>query len=247
MKNWLTTKLTIDETNVDFTLSVPITELIKFFEVATFKHSNLMGLDHVSMEKHSNAFWVVSKMKVIPKNKIVNDEKITITTWTHELGTVRALRDCVIKSGNTVKAKFTAEWCCLDWDTRHIRKMSTINYPQLEMEKTNYLNTVFTNMRENVDKSNYIYTREIRSTDIDVNNHTNNLKYNYIAIDAFTVDELKSVDIKEYEIYFVNESHQGDKIDVYKKKVKNYYYIEGKILDKTIFKVVIKFAKKKES
>ncbi len=246
MKNWLTTKLEIDETNVDFSLSVPIPELMKFFEVATFKHSNLMGLDHIAMEKNSNAFWVVTKMKVIPKNKIVNKEKINITTWTHELGTARALRDCVIKCGNSVKAKFTAEWCCLDLETRRIRKMSTINYPNLDMQKTNNLNLVFTNMRENVDNSNFVYTKIIRSTDIDVNNHTNNLRYNYMTMDAFTVEELKQIDIKEYEIYFVNESYENDKIDVYKKKIKNYFYVEGKIEDKTIFKSVIKFKKKKE-
>ena len=67
-----------------------------------------------------------------------------------------------------------------------------------------------------------------------------------MVIDAFTVEELKQIDIKEYEIYFVNESYIGDKIDVYKKKIKNYFYIEGKVEDKTIFKSVIKFKKKKE-
>ena len=65
-----------------------------------------------------------------------------------------------------------------------------------------------------------------------------------MAMDAFTVEELKSFNIKEYEIYFVNESREGDNIDIYKKKVKNYYYLEGRCSEKTIFKVVIKFTKK---
>ena len=96
-------------------------------------------------------------------------------------------------------------------------------------------------------KPSALQKTNILPTDIDVNLHTKNLKYTNFAIETLSLDDLKSKIIKEYEIYFVNESHQGDKIDVYKKKVKNYYYIEGRILDKTIFKVVIKFAKKKES
>ena len=244
MKNWHSEKLIIDDTNVDFSSTVPVTELLKLFEIATFKHSNKMGLDHVSMEKNSNAFWVVTKMKVIPCSEIKTGDKINVTTWTRELGTARALRDCVIKKGNTIKAKFLAEWCCLDFETRRLRRMNSICYPKLEMEKTNHIKTDFSNFKEQVDSSNYVYTRTIRSTDIDVNNHTNNLKYNNIAIDTFSVEELKSFEIKEYEIYFVNESCEGDKIDVFKKKVKNQFYIEGRVEDKTIFKVVMKFKKK---
>ena len=245
MKNWHTEKIVIDDTKIDHSLSVPVTELMKLFEIATFKHSTIMGLDHKTMEKKSSAFWVVTKMKVIPTSPIVSGEKINVTTWTHELGAARALRDCVIKNGNRIKAKFTAEWCCLDWNTRRLRRMNSICYPVLEMEKTNNIKTEFTNLRAEMDKKDYIYTRVVRSTDIDINNHTNNLKYNYMAMDAFSVEELKSFEIKEYEIYFVNESHEGDKIDVFKKKINNYFYIEGKTKDKIIFKVVIKFENKK--
>ena len=244
MKNWHTEKLIVDDTNCDFSMSVSITELMKLFEVATFKHSNKIGLDHVSMGKYSNAFWVVTKMKLIQCSPIEVNDKISVTTWTHELGSIRALRDCIIKKGNSVKTKFLAEWCCLDINTRRLRRMNSINYPELEMEKTNYIKTDFSNIKENVDAANYVYTHTVRSTDIDVNNHTNNLKYNHMAINAFTVEELSSFNIKEYEIYFVNESHEGDNIDVYKKKVKNFYYIEGRVEDKTIFRVVIMFKKK---
>ena len=117
--------------------------------------------------------------------------------------------------------------------------MSSICYPELQMEKIKNVKTDFYNLKEQINSSDYVYTRVIRSTDIDVNNHTNNLKYNQIAIDAFSVDELKSIEVKEYEIYFVNETYEGDKIDVFKKKVKNIFYLEGRVEDKIIFKVVI--------
>lgn len=244
MKNWHSEKLLINDTNTDFTSTVSVSELMKMFEIATFNHSNEIGLDHETMEKKSQAFWVVTKMKVALQNPIVIGDKINVTTWTRELGSARALRDCVIKSKNTVKAKFLAEWCCLDFETRMLRRLNSICYPDLEMEKTKYLNLSFSNLKETVCEKDFVYTRTIRSSDIDINMHTNNLKYNQIAFDAFTVSELKNINIKEYEIYFVNESHEGDTIDVFKKKVRNYYYIEGRIGEKIIFKSVIKFKKK---
>ncbi|MBQ9795687.1 MAG: hypothetical protein IJW36_01820 [Clostridia bacterium] len=243
MKNWHTEKFVINDTNVDFNQNVSITELIKFFQIATFNHSNKIGLDHKSMQEKSNAFWVITKLKLVLNHEIIVEDKLAVTTWTHELGGVRALRDCVMKIGRSIKVKATSEWCCLDFNTRRLRKMETIVYPNLEMEKTNNLQTIFTNMREAVGDKDFVYSKIVRSTDIDLNNHTNNLKYNLMALDAFSVDELKDINIKEYEIYFVNESYENDKIDIFKKRIKNYYYIEGKIQDKTIFKVVIKFKK----
>lgn len=246
MKNWHTEKLVIDDTVADFNMTVPVTELMRLFEIATFNHSNIMGLDHVSMEKKSHAFWVVTKMKVLLKNPIKTGEKVKVTTWTRELGTARALRDCEIKSNKTVKAKFLAEWCCLDYETRKLRRMNTICYPELEMEKTNNVNTTFTNINEEVTEKDFVYSRVVRSSDIDVNLHTNNLKYNYMAVDAFGVSELKKFEIKEYEIYFINESYEGDKINIFKKKIRNGFLIVGKTEEKTIFRSVFKI-KKKES
>jgi len=58
---------------------------------------------------------------------------------------------------------------------------------------------------------------------------------------------LQNKTIKEYEVYFVNESKLGDKINIYKKQVKNLTYIEGRREDTIIFKVVIKFNKKRKT
>ena len=240
MKNWHTEKFTINDTNINFNSTVPITELIKMFQIATFNHSQNIELDHKSMETKSGAFWVVTKMKLCVKDNIYSQDKVSVTTWTHEIGSVRALRDCVFKCGNKVKVKGVAEWCCLDFRTRKLRKLNTIVYPDLEMEKTKNNNLVFSNLKEDVGENHKVYSKTIQSTDIDLNNHTNNMIYNYMALNAFSCEELKSFSIKEYEIYFVNESYEGDVIDIYKKKLKNVYYIEGKIQDKTIFKSVIK-------
>lgn len=244
MKNWHTEKIVVNDTNINDQGVVPITELIRYFQIATFNHSNEIELDHKTMQEKSNAFWVITKMKLFLSGAITSGDKISVTTWTHEVSGVRALRDCLIKCGAAIKAKATSEWCCLDCDSRRLRKMDSIKYPKLAMEKTKKLNTIFTNMRVEVTNKDFVYTRTIRSSDIDLNNHTNNLKYNFMVLDVFSVDELNSIDIKEYEVYFVNESHENDKIDVFKKKVKNYYYIEGKNKDKTIFRSVIKFKKK---
>lgn len=245
MKNSYTEKLIVNDTEIDYELKVPVVELARLFEIATFNHADNIGLDHDTMVERDNAFWVVSKMKMQLKSDIHGQDKLSVKTWTHTPGMIRFNRDCTIKVKNSVKVKATTEWCCLDYETRKIRKASSVKYPELEMEEKSELNLPYSNMKLDVDESDYVYTRKIRTTDIDINNHTNNLKYNIIAFDALDIAELKSIDIKEYEIYFVNESKYGDEIKVYKKKLKDYIYIEGKTQDKTIFRSVIKYKKRK--
>lgn len=244
MKNTHIEKIIIDDTNIDYELKVPVIEIMRLLEVATFNHADKIGLDHDTMLKENNAFWVVSKMKMAISGDIHSRDKVTIKTWTHTPGMLRFNRNCILKVKNKIKVKAAAEWCCLDYETRKPRKGSSIKYPDLEMVEKKELNMPYSNLKLDVNDTDYVYTKIVRTTDIDVNNHTNNLKYNYIAFDALTIDELKSINIKEYEIYFVNESKYEDEIKVYKKKLKDCYYIEGKIEDKTIFRVIIKYRKK---
>ena len=180
-------------------------------------------------------------MKLFLKSPITAGEKVKVKTWTLQPGLIRVDRNMSIKSGNTTKCKFTSEWCVLDMETHKVKKLSALEYPDMDMQDTTEIKANYTNLRLPVQEKDYVYTKTIRASDLDLNLHTNNLKYNIIALDTFSLDELKGMQIKEWEIYFVNESHEGDKIDVYRVKYKNYYYIEGRVADKTIFRVVIKF------
>ncbi len=245
MQNLYTKKLIVDDTELDYNYKVPLTELMRLIESAAFDHSDMIGIDHKTMREESKAFWVVGKIKLVLKGEIQGGDKISVSTWTHPLGMVRANRDFMIKANRSTKVKGTSEWCCLDYETRKVRKLSSIAYPDLDMVATDYLKLDFTNLKLDFSEKDLAYTRKIRSTDIDINNHTNNLKYNFIALDSFSVEEMREMDIKEYEIYFVNESRESEEISVYKKKYKNYYYIEGRTNDKCVFRVVIKYSKKK--
>lgn len=135
--------------------------------------------------------------------------------------------------------KAVAEWCCLDFETKTIRKLNSIQYPELNMQKTKFHNIDFCKFNE-AENMVHAYTKPILASDIDVNLHTNNLKYVNMAMDAFSVEELTSLNIKEFEIHFVNQSYYGDEIKIYRLKSKNQIIVVGKVEDKIIFKVLIK-------
>ena len=233
-----------NDVDVDVNEKVSTIDILKLLQRVTFAHSKILGLDHQTMIDRDNAFWVITKMKYILRNPIYVNKKITLKTWTHTPQSVRFVRDLQIKHKNKIMVNGRSEWCCLDYSSRSLRRSNSIKYPNLEMVETKENNLTFTNLKLEVDEKDFVYTKIVMPTDIDVNLHTNNLKYNVIALDALTLEDLQNKIIKEYEIYFVNESKIGEKIDVYKKKVKNLTYIEGKREKTSIFRAVIKFAKK---
>ena len=243
MKNIHIEKYVTNDVELDMNERVSIIDILKLMQRVTFAHSSLIGLDHKTMIERDNAFWVITKMKFVCRHPIDANKKLTLKTWTRQPQAVRFLRDLQIKDKNKVLVNGISEWCCLDLNTRMLRRSNTINYPDLQMIETKNNNLTFTNLKVDVDNNNYVYTKTIMASDIDINLHTNNLKYTNIALDAFSLDELQNNVVKDYEIYFVNETRIGDKIDVYKKKVKNFYYVEGKKENETVFRVVIKFSK----
>lgn len=240
MKNWHSEKLITNDTQLDFNSNISVFEIVKMIQTATFNHSQEIHLGHDEMRINSNAFWVISKLKLKILGDIKSQDKVTLSTWTHPLSLVRALRDAEIKLKNKVLVRAVAEWCCLDFDTKKIRKLNSISYPELEMEKTKFNKLDFSKILDDQNLE-FVYSKTIKASDIDVNFHTNNLKYITMAMDAFTLDELKGEQVVEFEIHFINQSYFGDEIKIYRNKHKKQFTIFGKLEDKTIFKAIVKF------
>lgn len=243
MKNLYQEKYLINDTEVDINENLSPIEILKLLQRVTFNHSQKLDLAHQTMLDRDNAFWVVTKMKYVCNNPIKSNQTLTLKTWTHKPQAVRFVRDLQIKLKNKVMLNGRSEWCCLDYTTKTLRRSNSITYPELDMVENKQNKIEFSNLKLETTEKDYAYTKQIMATDLDVNMHTNNLKYSVIALDSFTAEELKALEIKEYEIYFVNESYFGDVIKIYKKHFKNYWYIEGKTENKSIFKVVIKTKK----
>ena len=153
MQNLHTEKFVINDTNVDFDMKLNIIEIIRFLQVATFNHSNLIQLDHSTMQQKSNAFWVITKMKVKLNKDVFSGDQIKVATWTQPLSAIRAIRDFKIKQKNSLVVKASAEWCCLDCSTRKIRKLNTINYPDLDIVETSTSGIGFANLNQEYNKN----------------------------------------------------------------------------------------------
>ena len=236
MKNYYQTKKQINVSDVDVNYNLKLDYILNYLQDVTTCHSYELGVDRENLVKSSNAFWVLTKMMVLFNRLPRWNEEVTIKTYPTTISPIRFFREYSITSDSGVSINGKSEWCVLDAQTQAIRRSNSINYPtEMEHLKPNPNIPDFSRLKEQVCSSDYIYTYKVMQTDIDCNEHTNNVVYLKMALNSFSLQEFKELSFKGIEINFLSQSYFGDEIDIFKKKVDDGYYIEGKIQDKTIF------------
>ena len=241
MKNFLQTTQIVNYSEVDVAYRLRYDSILSIFQKITLMHSTELKVDAPSLLKNSNAFWVLCKSKFkINRLPIMNDQ-LTLKTWPTVVTPLRFYREYVISCNENEDIVGTSEWCTFDYTTRTVRRSNTIAYPY-DMEHITKSSGAgdYSKKREAVGDCDFSHSHVSKFVDVDPNNHTNNVAYVRMALDTFSPDEFINIDFTEFEIYFNNQSYYGDKINIYRKKTDYGYYVEGKILDKTIFTAIFK-------
>ena len=238
MKNFYEQDFTVTSSMCDFSDNIRFDAILNIFQDITTEHSAIMGTDHEKMYKYSNAFWVLSKTKFTIEKETKVSSLVKGKTWPLKHGSIRFLRECEI-SGENQMIRGLSEWCILDATNLSIRKIDSVIYPQ----DFNYLDaspyaTGFLRLNEQVCEEDYVYTYKTTFTDIDANNHVNNVSYSRMALNAFTPQEWKEQNFKHFEINFISQTYFGYEIKIYKKQTETGVYVEGKHNDKTVFKCI---------
>ena len=238
MKSYLIRNFEVKSSDVAVNNELRFDAIQSIFQDLATAHATEMGMSFSALKEKSNAFWVLSKVKFTLQGRIYQNDKIVSKTWPIEPSHIRFLRDFTIVGGSG-KILGSSEWCILDFSTQAIRRLSSVNYPLNFKHLTKRSNAGdFSRLKEEIQPENFLYKHLVHFCDIDCNNHVNNVSYCKMALNAFTPKEFTSNDFSGFEIHFLSQSYYGDEIDIYKKEVQNGVYIEGKILDKQIFKAL---------
>ena len=240
MQNYYKTDYTVNYSDVDNNYNMRLDYIISSFQDITGVHSEQIGIDGPTLLKKSNAFWILTKFKLNINKLPKNTEKIELETWPTTVGGVRFNRDYAIYKDGEKIISGASEWCILDYDTKAIRRSSTVCYP-IDMPHRadrsgaeNYIKA-----KENVCEEDYILTYRSSFTDIDTNQHTNNIAYVRMALNTFSPDEFASFYINQFQISFISQTYFGSEIKLYRKKTDYGYFIEGKCDEKTVFNAII--------
>ncbi len=231
---------TVKYSEVDSNFNLRLDHIVSHFQDITGLHSSEMGIDAQTLLKNSNAFWVLTKLKLKIERLPRFDEIVEIETWPTMVSAVRFNRDYAINKDGKRIIMGASEWCTLDYTDRKIRKTSSICYPHDMPHREDRSGAgEFLKIRETVCDADYNHAYRSAFVDIDTNKHTNNITYLRMILNCFSPEEFQALKIDALQINFLAQTFYGDEIVTYKKKTDNGFYIEGQHNGKSVFNCFI--------
>lgn len=211
----------IDSGHVDFQKNISPIVLADMIVDTAGKDADGQKLGLLDLQEN-NCSWVVSRFALELDAIPTVGDKLSVETWVREVGNVFTSRNFRLtnESENGHKAIIgyaILTWAVLDLDTRRSMPMSII--PDL----SSYIieeDIPMDPLDRIVDIEGEIASGfEVRYSDIDLNVHTNILKYIEAICNVFSLDFYSKHEIKRMEINFLRELNFGDKGNVYYKEV----------------------------
>lgn len=181
-----------------------------FFELAqdvATLHAHQLGLGREDI----GALWVLSRMKIELSRPLYPYEILTVQTWCAGIKGATWLRSFRFLVGKEAVGSAISSWVVLDQNTHRILRPSTIAQAQKYMALAPNAAAVPGKLACPRLKEHHLHT--VCYSDLDVNNHVNNVKIVDILSDGLDLN-LSDQFVSSLQVNYTAESRFGDQIRV---------------------------------
>lgn len=182
-----------------------------FMDVAT-THAIRMGCGWPQIVKR-HLFWLTVKTKAIFDERPRMGESFTIRTWPEAPDKMRCNRSYEISQAGRVLVRAKTEWAVLDTEAGTLVPVATV-YPEGLEFPAPVCPEPFVRVADTFTDAEPFATYTVRSTDIDVGHHMNNVAYSRAVLGSFSCAELAELNIREVDCIFRNQCFEGDVLTV---------------------------------
>ena len=206
---------------------------LTYFQNAVTEYMMNLGLDGFTMLEKYGAAWVYTKYKLHMEKK-ARFADIHTESWTEKRRSVSSLlQNLAISQGNEACAFGKLEFCLYNLKNNRLCRISDIDFPACAPVEKSVDISPFARIKPTADKGEYVYSHTVRYTDLDSNRHMNNIKYVDMLLNAFDSNFYDTHFISDFEIHYMNQSYEGEKINVYMKNSETEIILTGEKEDGT--------------
>lgn len=215
--------------DVDLTNHIKISSIFNFMQESASNSADSLGFGYNQLID-DQLFWVLSRVKIEFNMLPSLGDEIRIETWPRGLDKIFALRDFMIyDTKNKLIGKATTSWLMIDSKTRRPIRTDALAQRIPILEAKSAITEVCGKIENSLD-TDLINEVKVGYTDIDINQHLNNVKYIEYILNCFSIDKYRNNRITQLQVNFINESRYNDIIRLYKGQINvegSKYYIEG--------------------
>ncbi len=186
----------------------------EIIENAITEHMGEFKLDGFSLREKFNALWVFTKNKIKFFKKIKWNEKFNVCCYISNKSLAKIYFDIEVKNMQGELIFYArVEACALDFASMRILKLSSLGMDKIVAEQPNMEVDFVKFDYENLPLIEKVL---VRSTNIDMSHHTNNLEYLRFIMNTYSVNELETKSIKELEVNYISQSFENDTLFILK-------------------------------
>ncbi len=187
--------------------------ILKYFESVACQHSDQVGFG-INNIKTSNVVWILLDWKFKLLERPTYGQTLKVRTWSRKLEKCHAYRDFEAYDENgKLLAIATSKWVLLEADTRRIQKVTDEIGGKYETESEKH---VFDEELEKMhvpENEQASLKLKVRRTDIDINEHVNNLNYLDLAYEVLPLD-VYNKDFKNIRITYRHQTKPGETVNI---------------------------------
>ncbi len=217
MKNRYEKNYTIGPSDCDHRSVLSIPAAFDIFMDMAAEHAENLGVGTKFMMETGN-FWLTAKTRIHFIKRPHMMQNVILETWPHEPRGAQDIRDYRIKSvSGDVLVEGKTQWAVLNTKTGSLVKVGDIFPEGFTQYEETMLPEPFARISENVADCEEYASYKVRSVDIDLGGHMNNVAYVRALFGTFTSKELDALDIKDCEICYKQSCYEGDVLKYYKR------------------------------
>ena len=217
MKQKASFNYSIAPEHIDFQKNISPIVLTDMIVNTAGKDANQHGFGLMDLHK-KNCSWVVSRIAMELETIPTVGDNLSIETWVKDIGNIFTTRNFRIMNDSQKVLGYAAlSWAILDLDTRASVPLSSIpNFSDFIIDEEIPIPSP---ARVADIEGKVANSFEVKYSDIDLNVHTNVLKYLQCICDCFSLEFYSKRILKRVAINFLKELKFGDKGTVYYEEV----------------------------
>ena len=202
----------VTSVDTDFNLEVKLSTLFLYFQEVSSLHSEVLGVGK-KQTIDKDLHWVISRFEVEVIKMPRYGDKIIINTYPGKDNQLFFYRHFFITDlkGN-VLVRANSIWVILNALTHQVVRDPFKGYSLPQHHEEGELDNP---PKISETASNFVYSKKVRYSDIDLNTHLNNTRYIELIQDCFDLSFYKKHRIKSILINYNQEFKANDEVSIY--------------------------------
>lgn len=190
--------------------SINIATVCNHLQDMASRHADTMGFGLHDLQQ-SGHFWLLARLHVMLDRLPCYGKKVHVSTWPSGNERLVALRDFLIREGDTIIGHATTSWVTMNVKTHRPDRPDTILDKRFIPDREHAL-TFPSKAIQRLKDGEHTAPLTARRADIDINGHVNNVRYVEYALEAVPQAWAEERHCLGLDIQFRHESFAGDNI-----------------------------------